>query len=129
MIVYNILSYIKTIFSFNFSANGFYTTTPDDAIAIIQNGGEEKGQYDRKDIRIQFLARGTSAVTTSKNLNDVYNHLKKRFGFIFPETTVNGVTYPAIITYRIQPLQIPAYIGVDDNGRWMYSFNVVVTTT
>lgn len=129
MIEYNLAQYLQTeLPALNFVVNGFKPNTADDAIKIDNTGGTPQHWYDRTDHTIQLLTRNNDVVIGKEQAQSVYSLLKNRFGLLLPSVTVSGVLYNALQTYQISPIQEPSYIGADDRGLHLFSFNIVVTT-
>jgi hypothetical protein len=128
--IYNLRQYLETnIPSVLFVSNGFRPNSPAECVAVIQNSGEAEPWYDRQDVAIQILSRAKTSVVARENIMLVYNQLLHRFGLMLPTTTVRGIVYPAIKTYRFVPNQVPGYLGVDNENGEMWSVNFTTTTT
>lgn len=129
MIEYHLTQYLISEFpALNFVVNGFGAATPDDVISVNYTGGTPAHWYSRIDHSIQLLIRNSSVTIGRVNALSVYEKIKNRFGLELPSVTIDSVVYPAVKTYQISPIQSPGYLGADDRGLEMYSFNVVVTT-
>lgn len=130
--VYNLVEYLKTQFTtLFFRANGFINATdtfPDTCNFVNAPGGDSAFWHDRRDNAIQIISRSLDSVTAKQNNDTIYDDLIKRFGFDLPAVTVNSIVYPLIMVWAFNPLQIPGWIGVDDNGRYLYSFNLRCVT-
>lgn len=125
--IYNLYRYLLNLFStYNLVVDGWEIGGENESIAIIQTGGDPQHWYKRQDYTVQFIGRGLEKVPTKQKLDSIYQELRNRFGLILPEITVESVTYPELLTAQVSPLQVPGYIGVDDNKRHMYSFNVLI---
>lgn len=129
--VYNFRAWLKLQFpALPLYTNGFSSDAPDNAVEMNEGSGDDRQFFDRQDTVIQFLSRATTKPSARKNAQDLYNYMRKRYGgCIFPEETVDSVVYPAVTAWAIRPVNMPQYIGDDDNGRHMFSFSVDVTTT
>lgn len=128
-IEYNLYQYLITEFSsYVFTVNGKGISTPDEVIEINGSGGVSGAWYDRNDYRIQLLIHAKSSVDANYKALTLFEKLEKRFGLTLPSITVNGTVYPAVKTYQILAIQTPGYIGVDDVGCEMFSFNITLTT-
>jgi len=125
--IFNLISYLRTqLPSLTFISEG--ENYNEEGIRVTQTGGEDNHDIDRIDFNVQLLSKYKKLFTSKNNIDSVYAILKNRFGLILPEVIIGALTYPEVTTYRIVPMQIPGYLGTDDNGYHMYSFNIIVTT-
>lgn len=125
----NLIKYLQTeIPAQTFILNNVNTSTPDNCIMVRQTGGTLTHWYDRQDFTVQFLGRNKDGHLGFIEINEVYNLLKNRIGLSLPEVTVGAITFPEVKTAQISPIQPPGGIGADHEGRYMYSFNITVTT-
>jgi len=126
--IFNLVAYLKAqLGTYTFIANGWRKDSPDESITVNDDGGTPD-HYDFKvDLTVQIIARSRDSVTSRKYAEDTYNKLLNRFGLTLPEVTINLVTYSAVDTAQISPIQRPAFIGMDDEGRALYSFNIQIT--
>ncbi len=126
--IYNLTNYLKTqLTTYTFIANGWRKDSPDESIIVNDDGGIPDHYDFKMDLTVQILARSRDSVTSRKYATDVYDLLLNRFGLTLPEVTIDLVTYPAVNTAQISPIQRPAFIGMDDEGRALYSFNIQIT--
>lgn len=127
--IYNLVNYVQTQLSaLVIVANGFAPDSPVEAITISQEGGTPGHWYDRNDNAIQILSRSNSTTKAKYNIELVYSLLKNRFGLLLPSVTVDSILYEAIQTYQISPIQVPGYLGNDDENLEMWSYNLMATT-
>ena len=128
--IFNLVEYLNTqLTPLIFTSNGWLKDTPEEALAVIENGGSVPAWINRKDFAIQILSRANSKVLARKNANTVFDYLNNRFsGLVIPAVTVEAVVYPAVTTYQILANQIPGYIGSTDANLEMYSVNFRITT-
>lgn len=125
----NFVNYILTQLPLQkFVQDDFLICSPNNCTAIINNGGTQDGYYERQDFNIQFLTRNDDRYYAKKESQAIYNLIRNKFGLVLPEVTIGGDIYPEIITAKITPNQPPGAIGADDEKRFMYSFNIVITT-
>lgn len=127
--IYNLAQYLITNFPlYNFVVNGSAISSAEDVIDVLDNGGDDSHYIDRQDAAVQIMSRSqVSKTASSVMINDIYNLIKNVFGLTLPAVTVDGVLYPEVKTWRIVPVQRPGYIGSDEVGRFLYSFNVTIT--
>lgn len=126
---FNLLQYLQTeIPALNYSVNGYGPTSPEDCIMIQGDSGEINHWYDRKDWQVQIISRAASRTGARVNSYTVFEKLKNRFGLELPDVTVDGELFEGFKTYQISPIQSPGYIGSDEAGREMFSFNITLTT-
>jgi hypothetical protein len=127
--IYNLVNYLLTqLPTIEFVANGFNKQSPDEAMLVQQTGGDHNHRDIRKDYTIQFLCRSRDSVDGKGIAEQVYAEMQNKFRVLLPEVIIATVTYPEVQTAQISPIQLPAYIGTDEEGRHMWSFNMVVTT-
>lgn len=125
--IYNLSEFVKVNSTVTPITNGFDANSPDEAVALNQSGGSDNSRGLKVDMNVQFLSRATSRTASRRLIQIVYNLLKNRFRIDLPAITVDGEVFPAVVAYQITPLQIPGYIGTDDNGLHMWSVNFQVT--
>lgn len=127
--IYNLAQYlVVNLTSIDFVTNGFSPDSEQDQVMISETGGEPQHFYRRTDWAVQVLSRARTVDTAKRNITSVYNLLKNKFGILLPQVVVDGVTYPAIQTYQISPVQAPSYLGVTEENLEMFSFNLTITT-
>lgn len=127
---YNLHEYLKTeLPAINFVVNGYGPDSPEDCIKINLTSGDPQHFYERNDWFIQLLGRSKKIETTKDEIFQAYFKVRNKFGLQLPEATLGSLVYPAIKVYRIVPMQVPSYIGADNAGREMFSFNITLTTT
>lgn len=125
--IFNLANYLITEFpSYNFTVNGFGPGTGTEAVSINQTGGEAQHFYERKDYSVQILARSLDNVTGKTIIDTIYEKLENVFHLELDAVTVDGVVYPAVQTAQISPIEIPQSLGIDDNGRWLWVFNLII---
>ena len=126
---FNLKQYlINEIPAITFISNGYSPNSPQECVAVIGTGGSTQHNFDRTDWSVQILSRADSKFQARRNSYDVYEKLKNRFGLTLPAVTVGGVLYESFIAWQIIPIQVPGYIGADNNSREMFSFNITLTT-
>lgn len=128
--IYNLAQYlIVNLPTINFVVNGFSPDSNQDEVMISETGGEPQHWYNRTDWTVQILSRGKNVNVAKKQIDDVYEELKNKFGLLLPEVIIGGVVYSAIQTYQISPIQTPGYLGANEENMEMFSFNLIVITT
>lgn len=127
---YSLYEYLRLAFpSIDFFVDAKTKTSPQTGVLIKDTGGDPMHWFDRTDWTIQFLSFAKNVVEGRALLYSVYEEMKNRFGLVIPSITVNGITYDEIKTAQISPIQTPGYLGTDDDGLHIWSFNIQVTTT
>lgn len=127
---YNLFQYLKTLLpAISFVVNGYGPKSPDDCIKINMTSGDPTHWYVRNDWSLQLLSRSKDMEVSKSIIQQVYNAILNKFGLQLPEYTLGSLVFPAIKAYRIVPMQTPGYIGADNAGREMFSFNITLTTT
>ena len=128
--IYNLVQYLITeLPSLVFIANGWSPDSPIESIAIKQTGGGVSHYDVRTDFSVQVLSRAKSSTIAYKQIKQVFNLLKNRFGLELPSVTVDGDLYVAVQTYQISPMQEPGYIEADEKNLELWSYNMIITTT
>jgi len=128
--IYNLVQFlINNLPSIDFVANGFSPDSLQTQVMVSETGGEPQHWYDRTDWTVQVISRSAKVNVAKQNADSVYAILKNRFGLLLPQAIVDGVTYPALQTYQISPIQTPGYIGATEENLEMFSFNLTITTT
>lgn len=126
---YNLFQYLKTLLpAISFVVNGYGPDSPDNCTKINITSGESQHWYERNDWSLQVLTRDRSIIAVKVIIYQVYFALRNKFGLQLPEYTLDTLVFPAIVAYKIVPMQTPGYIGADNAGREMYSFNITLTT-
>ncbi len=127
--IYNLTQYlIVNLPSIAFIVNGFNPDSQKDEVMISETGGETKHWYNRTDWSVQVISRALQMNMAKRQIDDVYELLKNKFGLLLPEVTVDALVYPAMQTYQISPMQTPGYLGADEKHLEMFSFNSIITT-
>lgn len=125
--IYNLAQYLITNFpAYDFTVNGFQHDSPVNCINIRSTGGDLDHWYDRTEATAQILVRAHDNVIGKEQVDEVFNLMKNRFGLLLPEVIVNSVTYPEVQTAQISPIQIPESLGADDEGRFLWVFNLQI---
>jgi hypothetical protein len=127
MIIHNFVKWLENnLSSLVFIKHNFRSSSPDNCTMVKQNGGLSKAQFDRKEILIQLLTRNIEDNEAFVVTNTIFNLCKRQFMIELPSVTIDSIVYPAVIVAQISPNQTPGGIGCDENGRYMYSFNVTI---
>lgn len=125
--IYNLFSWIKDNFtSYEFVVNGFHPESANECIAVTDNGGSLDHYYERTEYTVQILVRTLDNVTGKQRADEIFTFLKNKFHVTLAEVSVNGVVYSAITVAQISPLQTPSALGVDTEGRWLWTFNLLI---
>lgn len=127
--IFNLVELFSITFpTFNFVANGWQVGSANDSIAVSEGGGDADMQIDRKDFFIQLMSRAQDKTIAKSRLLDAFNLIQKKFGLILPAAEVGSDKFPAVKTWKIVALQLPGFIGNDENGRALFSVNFNITT-
>lgn len=124
--IYNLAQLLKDNTSLTIFVNGYDDDTR--GVAVNQTGGEESFMSIKNDFTVQFMSRADTRVAAYEDIMTVYNYLKNRFIVVLPEVTINEITYPSITVYGFVPIQIPGYVGTDENRLHMWSVNIQIIT-
>lgn len=126
--IYNLAQYLINNFSdYDFTVNGFHSNSPNDCINIRSTGGDIEHWYDRTDATAQITVRAHDNVTGKKRVEEIFDLMKNRFGLLLPSAVVNEVTHAELQTAQISPIQIPESLGTDEEGRYLWVFNLQIT--
>jgi hypothetical protein len=132
-LIFNLIQYLRTQFpTETIYADVLHLTAgqesvPDRCIVVKDTGGTEQAWTNYSEPTIQILTRDTNNPGARKLAYDIYFKIKSRFGLILPSIAVGGITYPAIETAQIIPIQKPFPLGADKNGRIEYTTNYKIT--
>lgn len=127
--IYNLVSYLSSQLSnYNYVVNGWQQGTPDNALMVSESNGDAADWIDRNDFFVQIMSRSQNKTVAKKQLQDTYNILQKKFGLTLPSVTIGSDNYPEVKTWKIVALQLPGFIGNDENGRALFSVNFNITT-
>lgn len=135
MILYNLLKYIQNKLTTDgqdaaliaaLTVNGFGAYLNKNQAAINDTGGIPQHQIDRVDKTFQIVVKHESMNICASWSNILFESVRNFFHMLLPENTVDGIVYPAVMAWQISPIQAPSYIGTDDSGAHLYSFNIVV---
>ena len=127
--IYNLVQYLITQFpSYVFLANGFSQDSAKDSIMLSESGGEPQHWYSRTNHAVQIISRATIVNIAKKQIDDIYEELKNRFGLTLPQVIIDGNTYEQVRTYQISPVQSPSYLGANEEHLEMFSFNLTIVT-
>lgn len=126
--IYNLAQYIRNNSSFTIYVNGWQKESNSDAIMIKDNGGETQNRGLHTNHTIQIKSRSRNSAQAKQDIDTVHALINNQYTLVMPSVTVNSVIYPAITLWRINSIQDPGYIGVNDNGVHEYSVNYIITT-
>lgn len=129
--IYNLYQYLKIAFpTFDFVVDGWEDDSLDESNLMRQTGGTTPPWFPRQDYTVQFITRAKEKLYAHSEINEIYHELRNRYGCTLPAITVKikgeDMVFPAIIAAQMSPLQIPGYIGTDNNRRHLYSYNLKV---
>ena len=129
--IYNLYQYLKNAFPlFDFVVDGWDDDSASESNMIRQTGGTTPSWFTREDYTVQILTRAKEKLYAHSEINEIYQNLRNRFGLILPAITGKikdvNVVFPAVMTAQVSPLQIPGYIGTDNNRRHLYSYNIKI---
>lgn len=126
--IYNLAAFIESrIPGIVLVYDDFTPASPEECTLIRDTGGTPSHDLPREDRMVQCLSRFYDKRLGRGAIESIYDLLRRQFHITLPEVTLDGVTYPAVVAWRILPMQTPTYIGTDDNGKHLHSVNFVVT--
>lgn len=124
------VAWLKTQFpTYTFIQDNFDKRSPNECTLVRSTGGEIAHDHDRRDPTLQFLTRNRDRYECKKQSNTIFEGIINRFHLTIPSVTIGTDVYPSFVAARIVPIQLPGLIGSDDEMRFMYSFNIIVTKT
>jgi hypothetical protein len=130
-IIYNLKAYLDGLslgLTLPIIPGGMDEADPREAIYLIDNGGDDRPYYDRKDLAIQALVRSYDRVLAGKEAAILSDAMRGGWsGVELPEVTEGGTTYPAVTAWRFAPQGAPGYTGTDANRLQAWSANFIVT--
>ena len=128
--IYNLVQYlIVQLPALVFVANGWSPDSPIESVTIKQTGGGVSHHDIKTDFSVQVLSRAKSSTKAYKQIKQVFDLLKNRFGLELPSVTADGIFYDTVKAYQISPMQAPGYIEADEKNLELWSYNMIVTTT
>lgn len=128
MMLYNLGAFIETeLPAAVLVYDDFNPGCPETCVLIRETGGTPSHDLDREDRMVQCLSRDYDKNAGRAALENIYGLLRRQFHITLPEVELDGVTHPAVVAWRILPMQTPTYIGTDENGKHLHSVNFVVT--
>lgn len=95
-------------------------------VLLIDNGGTEKPWVKYQTCTVQVVARDVDAPKAKVLADALFVYVTSRFGLILPAITVDGVVHAQVSTAQISALQVPYYLGPDEDGRHEYVFNITI---
>jgi len=103
---------------------GYWPTDSTDASSLVrETGGAEKPWSSTRDTRsFQVLSRGTTYFGARDQAHVIYDSLKV-WGRIVLDVVDAGGTFTIESMSALAP---PQYVGQDDNGRFIFSFNYLI---
>ena len=131
-IAYNLYKWLIEIDALEdivFYVNGLPENAVDECVRIDGTGGVPGHQFPRIEDRVQLLSRSLNKLNAQNNIQLVYGQLFNQYALTLPAYVCGGSlpTYPAVRVAQISPIQTPCYIGTDDQGRHIWTFNIVIT--
>lgn len=126
--IYNLAAFIESrIPGIVLVCDDFTPASPEECTLIRDTGGTASHDLPREDRMVQCLSRFFDKRAGKSAIDSVYALLRQQFHITLPEVTLDGVTHPAVVAWRILPMQTPTYIGDDENGKALHTVNFIVT--
>lgn len=126
--IYNLAAFIESkISGIVLMYDDLTSASPAEGTLIRDTGGTPSHYLPREDRTVQCVSQFFDKRSGKSVLESIYSLLRAQFHITLPEVTLDGVTYPAIVAWRILPMQTPTYLGVDENGKALHSVNFIVT--
>lgn len=96
---------------------------PDRNVLVRSTGGVETGWFQFQINSFQIVTRDIDQVKAEKLSFDIHEEINNKFGLILPEVTIDGNTYPQVISAQISVNTLPQSVGFDEEGRAEFSAN------
>jgi len=101
----------------------------DRCLVVTETGGTEQPWTLFSKPTVQIIARDMDGPKARKFAHDVFEFLTSRFGLKMPAATVDGTVFPEVQTAQISAIQRPYSLGVDENGRILFTTNYEIIFT
>lgn len=128
---YNIIAYLQTIEDAEwlpFAVGGYDDRSPAEQIIISISGGEKQNDaYSLARPMLQFLIKSKSSEKAKRQIFSIFNVLDNKFGLELPEYDDGHYLFEAVTIPQISSMQIPSYIGCDQNYMYTWTVNFVLT--
>ncbi len=127
--IWNFMTFLETEFpaeTIRVNVKGIVSTdtqVPDRITEISETTGVPKPWSEYTEHSIQLKHRALDSPSARSLAWSMYNKIKRRYGQILPEVTVDGEVFPAIQTAQISGNTTPQSLGYDENGRAVFSTN------
>jgi hypothetical protein len=136
--IYNFVAFLRGIYTdvrffineVRINAN---QTLPERYAVIIETTGQDRPCIEEQTFQVKVHDVDTmrAKILSEEIYYTMINNdqWKARFHLTLPETNViynnQTITYPAITIHSIQAIQKPYYLGLDENSRGLYTFNLI----
>lgn len=118
--VADIVAYMKTAVPYTYYPNEFPTQATDDIAYVRLTGGFRPSEWTtKKRPSFQIAVRAKLNTNADAKANEIYAYLHNKREFTIGTTRIVSCTADQ---------SSPLYLGVDENGRTIYSVNFTVTT-
>jgi len=110
------------------SCGWFHEGLENDIVVLVDNGGDDSAEIDRKDVSVQVLSRGEDRDDAEARGREIHALLRGRFcQTTLPAVTVGTDVYPAVTAWRFIARGGLVYTGTDENRLHVWSGNYIVT--
>jgi len=129
-IEYNIIQYLRDNEALDLQpkVGGHDTEDSRECLMIYMDGGQKQNSaYAIANTQINIIARSKSSEKAKKQIFKVFNLLDNTFGLELPEYSDSSYTYEAVVVPQISSLQMPSYLGADNNFVHEWGINTIFT--
>ena len=126
---WNVIQYLtdNTALDMPVCVDGLDPENSRDQISFTLSGGTKQNDaYAIASPELQVLVRSKSSTKAKKQVFKIFNLLDNKFGLELPEYSDGTYQYEAVTVPQISSVQIPSYIGADNNfaHMWVVNFNL-----
>ena len=131
-IEYNIIQYISDELGEESAADiivgGFDVRNKEDVTCLTLTGGTKQNDaYALANPLIEIAVRNKSSEKARSRIFELFNLLDNKFGLTLPEYDDGSYQFDAVIVPQISAMQIPNYVGADNN--YMHNWTVDLRLT
>lgn len=129
-IEYNIIAYLQANegLILDPKVSGFDSDDVRESVMFVLDGGEKQNDsYSIVRMNLQVMARSKSSEKAKKQVFKVFNLIDNKFGLELPEYSDGTYQYEAVTVPQISAMQIPSYLGADNNFVHMWVVNFTLT--
>jgi hypothetical protein len=130
--IYNLIAFLRAIYTdVTFYVNETRldeNDLPERYCVIREYDGKDKPAYEDQyfQVKVHDIDSARAKILAEELYYTMINSDGRgsRNNLTLPQVYVKSILYPAILISSIQALQKPSFLGIDDNGRAIYDFNL-----